>query len=100
MDIPSIHLGQIAGGSSVFTNNQTRERFSETTGVIAFDQDFDSVVEAIYGSRIDNYAFVKGVADYTDGTQGKLWQPYASVVAAAFMKDLVQRLPHAVDTEV
>ncbi|XP_014670755.1 PREDICTED: uncharacterized protein LOC106811582 isoform X3 [Priapulus caudatus] len=98
--LPAIHLGQIASGSSVFNNDVTRHTFAATAGVVAFDEDFDSVIEATYGSRIDNYAFVKGVADYADGSQGKAWQPYASMVAAAFMKDIVQRLPHAVDTEV
>lgn len=30
-----------------------------------------------------------GISDYQDGSRGKEWQPYASLVAAAVMKALV-----------
>lgn len=33
--------------------------------------------------------FFIGISDYQDGSRGKDWQPYASLVAASVMKSLI-----------
>ncbi|XP_043192523.1 uncharacterized protein LOC122365404 isoform X3 [Amphibalanus amphitrite] len=86
---PMIHLGPVASGRQVVGHEQMRQEFSSQVGILAYDAEFDSVVESIYGNRKDNYIFIRGIADYKDGTRGREWQPYASLAAASFMKAVI-----------
>lgn len=38
---------------------------------------------------------IRGICDYADAHKNDQWQPYASVTAAAFAKELLGYLPHA-----
>lgn len=33
---------------------------------------------------------IRGICDYSDGHKNKVWQPYASITAAAYAKDLLR----------
>lgn len=89
-DRPVVHLGTVGSGrGSAVREDVHRHALAEEHGVRAFDTGFDSVVESVYGNRKDNYAFVRGIADYKDGSKGREWQPYAALAAAAFMKAMV-----------
>ena len=52
-----------------------------------------AVMQSIEGNRKDNFTIVRGVSDYIDGTQRREWQPYASLIAAAYAKTLILQLP-------
>uniref|UniRef100_A0A131XB69 Winged helix-turn-helix domain-containing protein n=1 Tax=Hyalomma excavatum TaxID=257692 RepID=A0A131XB69_9ACAR len=87
---PVVHFGSVASGlGSVVRDDSRRHALAEEYGVRAFDTGFDTVVESIYGNRKDHYAFIRGIADYKDGSKGREWQPYAALAAAAFMKAVV-----------
>lgn len=43
----------------------------------------------IYYIIIYLHQLLIGISDYNDGSRGKEWQPYASLVAAAVMKALI-----------
>ncbi|KAL1424507.1 hypothetical protein MTO96_020063 [Rhipicephalus appendiculatus] len=87
---PVVHFGSVASGlGSVVRDDTRRHALAEEHGVRAFDTGFDTVVESIYGNRKDHYAFIRGIADYKDGSKGREWQPYAALAAAAFMKAVV-----------
>ncbi|XP_076067757.1 uncharacterized protein LOC143040560 [Oratosquilla oratoria] len=86
---PVIHLGAIASGRSVVGNDQTRQDFASQLSVLAYDQEFDAVVESVYGNRKDHYVLLRGICDYKDGTRNKEWQPPAVLGAAAFMKAII-----------
>lgn len=86
---PVVHLGPVASGRQVVGNEVMRQEFASQLGIVAFDAEFDSVVESVFGSRKDSYMFIRGVADYRDGSRGKEWQPYAALKAASFMKALI-----------
>ncbi|XP_063600138.1 uncharacterized protein LOC134776369 isoform X1 [Penaeus indicus] len=94
---PRIHMGVIASGHSVVCNDQMRQDFASQLGVLAYDQEFDAVVESIYGNRKDHYMFIRGISDYQDGTRNKDWHPYASLAAASFMKSIICGLEAPVD---
>ncbi len=51
-------------------------------------------MESIEGNRKDNFTIVRGVSDYHDGVQRREWQPYASLVAAAYAKSMILRVPY------
>ncbi|XP_022256095.1 uncharacterized protein LOC106471771 [Limulus polyphemus] len=87
-----IHFGGVASGRTLMKDDAVRQEFAHQWGILAFDSEFDAVVESIYGNRKDNYVFIRGISDYKDGTKNKEWQPYSALAAAAFMKALISSL--------
>jgi len=53
------------------------------------------VLESIVGNRKESFIFVRGACDYLDGTKNVVWQPYSALVAAAFMKAVIEKIPVA-----
>ena len=74
-------------------DDQLRQEYAARNGILAFDSDLDAVVESIYGNRKDQYTLIRGMADYKDGTRnGKEWQQYAALMAAAVLKTVIQEM--------
>jgi len=96
-DMPMIHFGSVGSGQMIVKNEHTRQDIAQKFGISAFDSEFDSVAESIYGNRKDKYVFIRGICDYKDGTRKKEWQPYAALAAAAFMKSMIMSLPPVAD---
>lgn len=88
--VPNVHYGQIGSGRPVTKYDSTRLDFAHRYNISCFDAEFDQVLESIVGNRKDNFLFIRGIADYNDGTRNKEWQPYASLVAAAMMKTIIK----------
>ncbi|XP_063226485.1 uncharacterized protein LOC134533133 isoform X2 [Bacillus rossius redtenbacheri] len=86
---PKLHLSPVASGRAVAREDQLRQRFSDQFGALAFDSEFDAVVESVMGNCRDSFVCLRGIADYKDGTRRKEWQPYASLVAASVMKTII-----------
>ncbi|XP_076341868.1 uncharacterized protein LOC143242390 isoform X1 [Tachypleus tridentatus] len=84
---PVVHFGVVSSGRM-----SERLRFAHQHGIKAYDSEFDAVAESLCGNRQDNYIFIRGISDYRDGTVGKVWQPYAALVATAFMKAIINSL--------
>lgn len=91
-DMPMLHFGAVGSGRVLMEDDTTRLEFADHRGILAFDTEFDSVVESIYGNRKDDYVFIRGIADYKDGTKKKEWQPYAALAAAAVMRSIIHNL--------
>ncbi|XP_023222750.1 uncharacterized protein LOC111624174 [Centruroides sculpturatus] len=87
--LPVVHFGAIGSGRHLMRDDSLRLEFANQNGLLAYDKEFDSVIESIHGNRKDNYVFIRGIADYKDGTEQKDWQPYASLIAASFMKAVI-----------
>ena len=90
--MPCIHFGAIGSGRMAVGNEQLRQDIALRYGIKAFDIEFDTVIESIFGNRKDRYIVIRGIADYKDGARKKEWQPYAALSAAAFMKAILCRL--------
>ncbi|OWA51013.1 hypothetical protein BV898_15515 [Hypsibius exemplaris] len=90
--LPRIHLGPIGGGRAVIRDQTLRQDFATHYGCLAFDYEFDPVLESIFGNRKDHYMCIRGMSDYRDGMRNKEWQPYASLAAAAFMKAVIMTM--------
>ncbi|XP_055327513.1 uncharacterized protein LOC129580836 isoform X2 [Paramacrobiotus metropolitanus] len=89
---PRVHLGPIGGGRAVVKDQILRQDFATHYGCLAFDYEFDPVLESIFGNRKDHYMCIRGMSDYRDGMRNKEWQPYASLTAAAFMKAVIMSM--------
>lgn len=87
--MPRIHFGAIGSGRMLMRDDASRLAFANQHGLLAFDPEFDAVIESVFGNRKDNYVFIRGVSDYKDGTKKKEWQPNAALAAAAFMKAVI-----------
>jgi nucleoside phosphorylase len=92
---PTIRFGAIASGKPVVMGDQLRLDFAARHQCVANDTEFDQVLESIVGNRKDSFLFVRGVADYLDGSKNAEWQPYAALVAAAFTRAIIDQLPPA-----
>ena len=90
---PSIRCGAIASGKPIVNEDQLRLEFAARHQCVAVDTEFDQVLESIVGNRKESFAFIRGVADYLDGTKNPDWQPYCALAAAALMKAIVELLP-------
>lgn len=88
--VPTIHYGVIGSGRPVTKYDSTRLDFAARYNILCFDAEFDQVLESIVGNRKDSFLFIRGIADYSDGTRNKEWQPYASLVSAAMMKTIIK----------
>lgn len=82
-------MGPIASGRAVSRDEQLRQAFALYTSALAFDSEFDSVIESVIGSCRESFAIVRGIADYRDGTKRSEWQPFASMTAAAVVKAMI-----------
>ena len=90
---PTVRLGSIASGKPIVGDEQLRLEFAARHQCIGVDTEFDQVLESIVGNRKESFTFIRGVADYLDGTKNVEWQPYCALVAAAVMKAIIEKLP-------
>lgn len=86
---PRIHLSPIASGRQVVRDDRLRQQFAAQTGALAYDCEYDAVIESVLGNCKDSFVCIRGISDYKDGTRRKEWQPYASLVAASVMKAII-----------
>ncbi|KAL3310182.1 hypothetical protein Ciccas_011256, partial [Cichlidogyrus casuarinus] len=94
--VPTVRFGCIGAGRPVTTSEKMRENFAERFKLLAFDEEFDQVLEALNGSSLRSYLFIRGIADYVEGRHAAPnWQAYAALVAASFMKNTIINLPSA-----
>ncbi|RGP76554.1 vegetative incompatibility het-e-1 [Fusarium longipes] len=83
---PVIHYGTIASGDKVIKNGRLRDQLGQELGALCVEmeaaglQDFPCIV-------------IRGICDYSDSHKNDAWQPYASMTAAAFAKELLHFMP-------
>ncbi|VDL96889.1 unnamed protein product [Schistocephalus solidus] len=90
-----VRFGCIGSGRPVTDDCFLRDLFANQQHLLAFDAEFDQVLESLLGNGITSFLVVRGVADYVEGRQAVEafnWQPYAALAAAAFAKALLLKL--------
>lgn len=84
---PRIHYGNIASGNTVVKNAAERDRLAKRDNVICFEME-------AFGLMDDFPCLViRGISDYSDSHKNYAWQSYASSVAAAYTKKLLNIVP-------
>ncbi|KAJ5663545.1 hypothetical protein N7507_004276 [Penicillium longicatenatum] len=86
-DDPAIHYGLIASGNELMKDALIRDRLIAKKDVLCFE------MEAIGSVNTFPYLVIRGICDYSDSHKNKEWQGYAAMVAAAYTKDLLRRVP-------
>ncbi|PAA70171.1 hypothetical protein BOX15_Mlig017830g1 [Macrostomum lignano] len=91
-DLPVVRMGPLGSGKPIVSDAYLRSEFATEKGLIGYDTEFDQVLESILGNRCNSFLVVRACSDYHDGQKGSVWQPYASLHAAAFAKSVLQEL--------
>jgi len=96
---PKIHFNVFGSGKQFTRADDLRLEFAQRNGVMAFDTEFDQVVESIVGNVKDSFMFIRGISDYHDGSVKAEWQPYAALAAAAVLKTMIKSFAHPCSSE-
>jgi len=87
-------LGPVASGRAASEDEHVRQEFSQRHGTKIFDVELDAVVESVYGNRKEQYALIRGAADYGNGqAASKGWQLYSALMAASVLRAIVEEMP-------
>jgi nucleoside phosphorylase len=90
---PVVHYGTIGSSDKRIMNATTREALKQKMGIICVDMEAAGLM--------DNFPclVIRGICDYADSHKNQEWQPYAAMVAAAYMKQLLSFIPARVVLE-
>lgn len=93
-DSPMIHHGLITSSNQLMKDAHIRDRLSAKEEILCFEMEAAGLV--------NNFPclMIRGICDYSDSHKNKAWQGYAAMAAAAFAKDLLQKVaPNKVAAE-
>jgi len=89
---PFAHNGRIGSGNAVIKSAEERERLRDELDIVAIEMEGSGIAEAAWQVE-RGYIVVRGICDYANDGKEKSWQPYASAVAAAFVRQMVESMP-------
>ncbi|KAJ5305108.1 uncharacterized protein N7443_004768, partial [Penicillium atrosanguineum] len=84
---PAIHYGLIASSNQLMKDAVIRDRLAAENDVLCFEMAAAGLMNTF------PCLVIRGICDYSDSHKNKEWQGYAAIVAAAYAKDLLQRIP-------
>lgn len=86
-DNPAIHYGLIASANQLMKDASIRDRLAVEKEVLCFEMEAAGLMNSF------PCVVIRGICDYSDSHKNKEWQGYAAMVAAAYAKDLLCRIP-------
>jgi len=88
---PRVFLGPIASANKLLKNPKLRDALRNSYHVKAVEMEASGIADATWTAGI-GYLVVRGICDYCDMSKGEAWQYYAAVVAAAYMRALLESM--------
>jgi hypothetical protein len=93
-DNPTIHFGLIASANQLMKDAAIRDRLSAEKDVLCFEMEAAGLMNHF------PCLVIRGICDYSDTHKNLEWQGYAAMAAAAYAKDLLQKVaPNKVEAE-
>jgi nucleoside phosphorylase len=89
---PRIFIGTIACANRLLKNPARRDQLRDAFDVRAVEMEAFGIAEATWNQSV-GYLVVRGVCDYCDANKGDFWQGYAAVVAAAYVRSMLEEIP-------
>lgn len=89
---PRIHIGPIASANKLLKKPLKRNRLRDQFGVKAVEMEASGIADATWNHDV-GYLVVRGICDYCDANKGDDWQAYAAVIAAAYVRALLESMP-------
>jgi len=86
-DNPVIHYGLIASANQLMKDAFIRDKFAKEMDILCFEMEAAGLMNQF------PCLVIRGICDYSDTHKNKEWQGYAAMVAAAYAKDLLYRIP-------
>ncbi|KAF3067621.1 Ankyrin repeat domain-containing protein 17 [Trichoderma lentiforme] len=86
-DNPAIHYGLIASANQMMEDAIIRDELVASKDVLCFETEAAGLMNQ-YPCLV-----IRGICDYSDSHKTEQWQGYAAMVAAAYAKDLLYRIP-------
>lgn len=86
-DNPAIHYGLIASANQLMKDASLRDKLAEENGVLCFEMEAAGLMNHF------PCLVIRGICDYSDTHKNDEWQGYAAMVAAAYAKDVLCRIP-------
>ena len=84
---PAIHYGLIASANQLMKDALIRDKLAKEMDVLCFEMEAAGLMSQF------PCLVIRGICDYSDTHKNKEWQGYAAMVAAAYAKDLLYRIP-------
>jgi nucleoside phosphorylase len=86
---PRVFRGKIGSANLVLKSGEHRKRIREKHGVIAVEMESSGIADATWSHRA-GYLVIRGICDYSDGHKNDKWHKYASLVAAAYCRAILE----------
>jgi nucleoside phosphorylase len=86
-DDPTIHYGLIASANQLMKNAEIRDSLAKEAGVLCFEMEAAGLQDHF------PCLVIRGICDYSDTHKNYQWHGYAAISAAAYAKDLLDRIP-------
>jgi nucleoside phosphorylase len=86
-DNPIIHYGLIASANQLMKDALVRDTLAAEKNVLCFEMEAAGLMNHF------PCLVIRGICDYSDSHKNKEWQGYAAMMAAAYTKDLLCRIP-------
>lgn len=87
-----VFQGPIASANRLQRNSRQRDLLAHKFATIGLDMESAGVAEAAHKSSV-GYFVVRGASDYCNESKNNMWQPYAALSAAAYLRALLERSP-------
>jgi nucleoside phosphorylase len=94
--LPRIFTGTIAAANVLLKNSILRDYLGKHFGVKAVEMEGSGIADAAW-ERERGYLVVRGICDYCDERKGDLWQGYAAIAAAAYVRALIESMAVGAD---
>jgi nucleoside phosphorylase len=91
---PRVHRGAIGSADILQKNPGTRDSLRDRFDIRAIEMEGSGAQTAAW-LRGKDVMIVRGICDYSDEHKNDVWQPYASIVAAAYARAVIEVLPPA-----
>lgn len=93
-DDPAIHYGLVASGNALMKDALIRDRLATEKDILCFEMEAAGLMSTF------PCLVIRGICDYSDSHKNKEWQGYAAMMAAAYAKELLQRIsPNKIEAE-
>lgn len=89
---PRVFSGPIASANTLLRNPVKRDELRAKYGARAVEMEGSGVADATW-NHARGYLVVRGICDYCDANKNDIWHEYASIVAAAYAKALIESIP-------
>jgi nucleoside phosphorylase/HEAT repeat protein len=93
---PRVFSGKIGSANIVLKNPTKRDYLRDKFDVRAIEMEGSGVADASWKMEV-GYLVVRGICDYCDSKKNNDWQKYAAIVAAGYVRALIESIRTSVD---